>query len=130
MIDSLYEMTTCVTSSIYLIPRIRLLCDLVFCPQGQPQPLDNHCTFWVRIEDVNDNAPVFDSSSYSTSISESSTKAGARIYSVRAFDKDKGKNADIVYSLTENPGGFFNIDADSGIIKLAKTISGVSYWNL
>ena len=49
---------------------------------------------------------------------------------MRAFDKDKGKNADIVYSLTENPGGFFNIDADSGIIKLAKTISGVSYWNL
>ena len=49
---------------------------------------------------------------------------------MRAFDKDKGKNADIVYSLTENKGGFFSIDPDSGIIKLAKTISGVSWWNV
>ena len=47
------------------------------------------------------------------------------MFAVRALDKDKGKNADIVYSLTENPGGFFRIEPDSGIIYLEKTVSGV-----
>ena len=74
---------------------------------------------------MNDNAPVFDSPSYSTSISESSTTKGARVFAVKALDKDKRMNAAIVYTLTENPGGFFEIDPDSGIIYLKKTVSGV-----
>lgn len=94
--------------------------------QGQPQPLDTYCTFWVRIGDVNDNPPVFDSPSYTTSISESSTTKGGRVFAVKALDKDKGKNAAIIYSLTENPGGYFKIEPDSGIIYLEKTVSGVS----
>ena len=95
--------------------------------QGQPQPLDNHCRFWVQIGDVNDNAPVFDSPSYTTSISESVSGGGRRkIFAVRASDIDEGPNAKTEYILTENPGNFFSVEMDSGIIYLENPLVGVS----
>lgn len=93
--------------------------------QGTPQSLDSHCTFWVQITDINDNPPIFDSPSYSTSISESSATVGRRVFAVRATDNDKGDNANIVYTLVDNPGGFFRIEKDTGIIYLSKGLSGV-----
>jgi hypothetical protein len=95
--------------------------------QGVPQSLDSHCTFWVQIGDVNDNSPVFDSPSYATSISESSATVGRRIFAVRASDRDHGQNANIMYSLTDNPGEFFRIESDTGIIYLDKSLHGVSF---
>ncbi|KAK3581134.1 hypothetical protein CHS0354_033929 [Potamilus streckersoni] len=92
--------------------------------QGYPQSLDSHCIFWVRIGDKNDNAPVFDSPSYSTSISEGSAVVDRRIFAVRARDDDLGANAKVVYSLMENTGNFFRIEPDSGIIYLAKPLHG------
>lgn len=92
--------------------------------QGVPQSLDSHCTFWVQIGDINDNSPVFDSPSYATSISESSATVGRRIFAVRASDRDQGQNANIMYSLTDNPGEFFRIEADTGIIYLSQALHG------
>ena len=93
--------------------------------QGTPQSLESHCTFWVMINDVNDNEPQFDSPSYSTSVSESSMTVDRRVFAVRATDADHGLNAEIAYSLVHNPGEFFRIEADTGIIYLAKGIYGV-----
>jgi len=94
--------------------------------QGTPQSLDSHCTFWVHIGDLNDNSPVFDSPSYSTSISESTASIGRRVFAVRATDQDSGENANIVYTLVDNPGDFFEIEPDTGIIYLHKSLAGVS----
>jgi hypothetical protein len=97
--------------------------------QGEPQSLDSHCTFWVQIGDINDNSPTFDSPSYATSVSESSSasvKQGRRIFAVRATDRDEGENANIIYTLTDNPGDFFSVEPDTGIIYLDKGLYGVS----
>ncbi|KAL4234097.1 hypothetical protein ACF0H5_005750 [Mactra antiquata] len=93
--------------------------------QGSPQSLDSHCTFWVQIGDINDNSPIFDSPSYATSISESSATVGRRVFAVRATDKDHRENANILYSLTDNPGEFFRIEQDTGIIYLDKGLHGM-----
>ncbi|XP_060579771.1 LOW QUALITY PROTEIN: neural-cadherin-like [Ruditapes philippinarum] len=95
--------------------------------QGEPQSLDSHCTFWVQIGDINDNSPTFDSPSYATSVSESSSasvKQGRRIFAVRATDRDEGENANIIYTLTDNPGDFFSVEPDTGIIYLDKGLYG------
>lgn len=94
--------------------------------QGSPQSLDTHCTFWVQIGDINDNPPIFDSPSYATSIKKTSTTLKQKVFAVRATDSDHGDNANIRYSLTENPGGFFSIGQDTGIIELEKSLGGVS----
>ncbi|WAR12271.1 CADN-like protein, partial [Mya arenaria] len=93
--------------------------------QGTPQSLEKHCTFWVVIGDVNDNQPQFDSPSYSTSMSESSATVGRRVFAVRASDADHGLNAEVVYSLVHNPGEFFRIESDTGIIYLDKSVYGI-----
>ncbi|KAH3768189.1 hypothetical protein DPMN_169401, partial [Dreissena polymorpha] len=92
--------------------------------QGLPQSLESHCTFWVTIGDMNDNSPKFDSPSYSTSLSESSATVGRRVFAVRASDADHEQNANIVYSLVDNPGNFCRIEPDTGIIYVQKMISG------
>lgn len=83
------------------------------------------CLLQVTILDENDNPPVFDSPSYSTSISESSATIGRRVFAVRASDKDTGRNAEVVYSLTVNPDDFFRIESETGIIYLDKPIHSV-----
>ncbi|XP_056372827.1 protocadherin Fat 2 [Hyla sarda] len=74
----------------------------------------------IQVEDVNDHSPHFIRSVYEGSVSDSST-AGAEVLQVRATDKDQGLNANIQYSIQSgNNEGYFNIDAVSGMITLAK----------
>jgi len=48
------------------------------------------------------------------------------VFAVRATDQDSGENANIVYTLVDNPGDFFEIEPDTGIIYLHKSLAGVS----
>ena len=52
----------------------------------------------VHIHDVNDNSPMFDKPSYTVAMSESVT-VGSSIATIRASDKDDGRNGRITYSL-------------------------------
>uniref|UniRef100_A0A287DD33 Dachsous cadherin-related 2 n=1 Tax=Ictidomys tridecemlineatus TaxID=43179 RepID=A0A287DD33_ICTTR len=77
----------------------------------------------VELEDVNDNHPVFDPSTYVTSIS-GQTQPGTEIISVRATDRDSGTYGTVAYELV--PGdlsSLFTIDSTTGIIYLTSSLS-------
>ncbi|XP_059250216.1 protocadherin-23 [Mustela nigripes] len=77
----------------------------------------------VEMEDVNDNEPVFNPSTYMTSIS-SQTQPGTEILNVLATDRDSGIFGTVAYELI--PGdlsSLFTIDSTTGIIYLTSTLS-------
>ncbi|XP_006884558.1 PREDICTED: protocadherin-23 [Elephantulus edwardii] len=77
----------------------------------------------VELEDVNDNRPVFNPSTYVTSIS-SQTQPGTEITKVLATDRDSGVYGTLAYELI--PGdlsSFFIIDSTTGIIYLTSPVS-------
>ncbi|XP_014832946.1 PREDICTED: cadherin-23-like [Poecilia mexicana] len=74
----------------------------------------------VQVTDINDNSPVFASSSVSKSVPED-TEVGSNITEVAATDKDSGFNKEIRYSLRGGDGRFF-IDPVSGMVSLAAAL--------
>ncbi|XP_029442811.1 protocadherin Fat 1 isoform X2 [Rhinatrema bivittatum] len=82
----------------------------------------NFARIIVNVSDTNDHAPWFTSSSYEGRVYESAT-VGSAVLQVTALDKDKGKNAEIVYSIESgNVGNSFTIDPILGTVKTAKEL--------
>lgn len=52
------------------------------------------------MEDVNDNAPLFSQSHYSTVVLEN-VEPGTSVVNLTASDRDAGPGGDIVYELTD-----------------------------
>lgn len=52
----------------------------------------------MNVSDTNDHAPWFTSSSYEGRVYESAA-TGSVVLQVTALDKDKGRNAEVVYSI-------------------------------
>ena len=75
----------------------------------------------IYVDDVNDNAPNFESSSYSKVIPED-IFIGETVLDVRARDLDTGSNADIRYNIINNSGvnSAFAIGQSSGSITVDK----------
>nr|XP_030734148.2 protocadherin-23 [Globicephala melas] len=77
----------------------------------------------VELEDVNDNEPVFNPSTYVTSIS-GQTQPGTEIINVLASDRDSGMYGTVAYELVLGDLSFlFTIDSTTGIIYLTSTLS-------
>ncbi|XP_059779938.1 protocadherin-23 [Balaenoptera ricei] len=77
----------------------------------------------VELEDVNDNEPVFNPSTYVTSIS-GQTQPGTEIINVLASDRDSGMYGTVAYELVLGDlSFFFTIDSTTGIIYLTSTLS-------
>jgi hypothetical protein len=91
---------------------------------GESQQLNTLCTFWVRIQDLNDNPPVFDTESYMPTVVRS-TSVNKRIMGVLAVDRDKERNAEVQYFLVDNPGEYFRMDSDTGGLYLQKSLTSV-----
>ncbi|NWY08079.1 PCDGM protein, partial [Nothoprocta ornata] len=87
---------------------------------GSPQR-STQKTIFLRIADVNDNAPNFSSPSYTAHIQENSLP-GTFVFSVSASDPDEGSNAKLSYSMLDNGlqdlpiSTYFQIDQDNGTI--------------
>jgi hypothetical protein len=78
---------------------------------GEPS-LTARQTVLVEIKDVNNFTPVFDHSSYETSLLES-TPVNTRFFSLHATDQDLGPNARISFAiLGGNEGGRFGVFPD------------------
>ncbi|KAM8879066.1 protocadherin Fat 1a isoform 5-T7 [Spinachia spinachia] len=76
----------------------------------------------VHVDDTNDNTPWFISTPYSGRVFESAA-VGAAVLQVTALDKDKGVNAEIVYSIESgNVANSFSIDPVLGTIAVAKEL--------
>ncbi|XP_034544310.1 protocadherin-23 [Notolabrus celidotus] len=71
-------------------------------------------TVTVLVLDVNDNAPVFSREVYYFTVSEGASPRGL-VGTVKAVDKDSGKNAQLSYILLSD-GKFFRINAKTGEI--------------
>ncbi|GFN86028.1 neural-cadherin [Plakobranchus ocellatus] len=78
-------------------------------------PQEGWCTFRVPVIDINDNAPTFNSPSYSERIS-SNTIVSKVILRVGATDKDIGNNAKLTYSLHGDDAKAFGIYEETGLI--------------
>ena len=81
-------------------------------------PLSNTITTQITIEDVNDNAPIFEREIYAYSVPEHSV-VSTPVGMVRATDADSGSNGDVRYSISGgNSQGAFSIDNKMGAITI------------
>ncbi|XP_004685264.1 PREDICTED: protocadherin-23 [Condylura cristata] len=79
----------------------------------------------VEVEDVNDNDPVFNPSTYVTSIS-GQMQPGTEIINVLASDRDSGLYGTVTYELIPGDASpHFAIDSTTGIIYLTSTLGHV-----
>ncbi|KAK1169607.1 hypothetical protein AOXY_G8441 [Acipenser oxyrinchus oxyrinchus] len=90
---------------------------------GSPRKT-GHMILDVLVQDINDNAPVFNQSRYHTLISEN-MKPGSTILQVFASDADEGDNGLVIYEINRrqsDPERYFLIDPHTGIITLSKPL--------
>lgn len=83
---------------------------------GTPQ-MTGTAVLQINVVDENDHAPIFEKSSYETSVRES-VPVGTVIFNVRATDEDAGVNAEIEYKIINQTGTneAFKIDSKTGVI--------------
>ncbi len=93
----------------------------VTCADEGVPSLSSSVTLSLQISDVNDNAPVFDKSSYEASVQENNTP-GLSIFTVKARDADFNQNARVSYILEDSSvngvpvSSLVSVSADSGVI--------------
>ncbi|XP_016310855.1 protocadherin Fat 2 [Sinocyclocheilus anshuiensis] len=75
----------------------------------------------IDVEDINDNAPVFQSLSYVADVSEG-LPIGTSVLQVSAVDRDSGRNSDMTYQLVDKENDFFEIDTLSGILATSQIL--------
>uniref|UniRef100_A0A5F8H1R8 Protocadherin Fat 3 n=1 Tax=Monodelphis domestica TaxID=13616 RepID=A0A5F8H1R8_MONDO len=74
----------------------------------------------VNVEDANDHSPYFTSPLYEASVFESAA-LGSAVLQVTALDKDRGENAELLYTIEAgNTGNTFKIEPILGIITVSK----------
>ena len=79
--------------------------------------LSSTCRVQVKVEDINDNAPVFifPNSSFNSIFVYAPLSVGDEVGKVEAIDMDDGLNAHLAYQVEEH---FFKIHPHSGVISL------------
>ncbi|KAM9376024.1 uncharacterized protein KZ484_008559 [Pholidichthys leucotaenia] len=98
----------------------------VTCSDEGVPSLSSSVTLTLQISDVNDNAPVFDRSSYQAYIVENNTP-GLSIFTVKARDADWNQNARVSYILEDSSvngvpvSSYVSVSADSGVIHAVRS---------
>uniref|UniRef100_A0A3Q2E4F3 Cadherin domain-containing protein n=1 Tax=Cyprinodon variegatus TaxID=28743 RepID=A0A3Q2E4F3_CYPVA len=93
---------------------------------GSP-PLTTSTKLHLKVSDVNDNAPVFDKSSYSAYIMENNPP-GYSIFAVCSRDSDWNQNARISYFLEDtqvngNPvSAYISLNAETGVLTALRSL--------
>ncbi|XP_028816861.1 protocadherin gamma-A2-like isoform X11 [Denticeps clupeoides] len=93
--------------------------------EGVPS-LSSSITIPIQITDVNDNAPVFEKSSYETSVLENNTP-GLSIFRINARDADQNQNAHVSYLLEDSSvngvsvSSYVSVLADSGVVQAVRS---------
>ncbi|XP_062289145.1 protocadherin-16-like [Scomber scombrus] len=88
--------------------------EVVATDRGSPA-LSSTVTVKVKVLDVNDNSPVFSSSSYSVDVSEDAAE-GSQVLEVSATDSDEDQNGKVLYFLSQEAHGAFSVDENTGRI--------------
>ncbi|XP_044060643.1 protocadherin gamma-A11-like isoform X20 [Siniperca chuatsi] len=98
----------------------------VTCSDEGVPSLSSSVTLTLQISDVNDNAPVFERSSYEAYIVENNTP-GLSIFTVKARDADWNQNARVSYILEGSSvngvpvSSYVSVSADSGVIHAVRS---------
>uniref|UniRef100_H3CE30 Protocadherin gamma subfamily B, 4 n=1 Tax=Tetraodon nigroviridis TaxID=99883 RepID=H3CE30_TETNG len=98
----------------------------VSCSDEGAPSLSSSVTLTLQISDVNDNAPVFERSSYQAYIVENNSP-GLSIFTVRARDADWSQNARVSYILEESSvngvpvSSYVSVSADSGVVHAVRS---------
>ncbi|KAM4621320.1 protocadherin gamma-A2-like [Polymixia lowei] len=98
----------------------------VTCSDEGVPSLSSSVTLTLQISDVNDNAPVFEKSSYEAYIVENNTP-GLSIFTVKARDADWNQNARVSYILEDSSvngvpvSSYVSVSADSGVIHAVRS---------
>ncbi|KAM3612239.1 uncharacterized protein V6R79_005120 [Siganus canaliculatus] len=98
----------------------------VTCSDEGVPSLSSSVTLTLQISDVNDNAPVFERSSYEAYIIENNTP-GLSIFTVKATDTDWNQNARVSYILEDSSvngvpvSSYVSVSADSGVIHAVRS---------
>ncbi|XP_056238381.1 protocadherin gamma-A2-like isoform X33 [Seriola aureovittata] len=98
----------------------------VTCSDEGVPSLSSSVTLTLQISDVNDNAPVFERSSYEAYIVENNTP-GLSIFTVKARDTDWNQNARVSYILEDSfvngvpVSSYVSVSADSGVIHAVRS---------
>ncbi|XP_073710562.1 protocadherin gamma-A2 isoform X25 [Misgurnus anguillicaudatus] len=98
----------------------------VTCADEGVPPLSSSVTLFIQISDVNDNAPVFEKSSYEAFVQENNSP-GLSIFTVRARDADFNQNARVSYMLEDSSvngvpvSSLVSVSADSGVIHAVRS---------
>ncbi|XP_076020932.1 protocadherin beta-16-like [Genypterus blacodes] len=99
----------------------------VTCSDEGVPSLSSSVTLTLQISDVNDNAPVFERSSYEAYIVENNTP-GLSIFTVKARDADWNQNARVSYILEDSSvngvpvSSYMSVSADSGVIHAVRSL--------
>lgn len=91
--------------------------DVVATDTGNP-PLHATKTIYLRVTDINDNAPEFEQDVYYTNVMEVA-EIGTSVIQITARDQDEGNNSAIQYTLLNTPdtySNWFQVDRHSGLI--------------
>ncbi|XP_047434431.1 protocadherin-23 [Mugil cephalus] len=88
-----------------------------------PGGLSTQTYVHIEIEDLNDNAPVFNPEEYTVSIS-SHAQPGTEIVSVIATDRDSGRFGQVTYDiLPGDMSSLFALDKQTGMLFLTSTLT-------
>uniref|UniRef100_A0A8C9R2R5 Protocadherin 9 n=1 Tax=Scleropages formosus TaxID=113540 RepID=A0A8C9R2R5_SCLFO len=90
---------------------------IVASDSGKPS-LNQTALVRVRLEDENDNPPIFSQPVIELSVMENN-KRGLFLTTISATDEDSGKNAEIVYQLGPN-ASFFDLDRKTGVLTASR----------
>ncbi|XP_078727412.1 cadherin EGF LAG seven-pass G-type receptor 2-like isoform X2 [Lampetra fluviatilis] len=89
---------------------------------GRPTLSNNSGIVTVHVVDVNDNAPIFLSTPFQTSVLENAA-LGHSVLHIQAVDADAGENSRLTYSLSNLPAAFpFAINNGTGWITVASEL--------
>ncbi|NXQ84700.1 PCDGK protein, partial [Nyctibius grandis] len=88
---------------------------------GGSPPRSAHVQIHIDVLDANDNAPVFNQSTYKASVREN-TPSGTLVARISAYDLDDGPNGDIIYSFSSHTPAkvreLFALDSATGELRV------------
>ncbi|NXX20433.1 PCDGK protein, partial [Podargus strigoides] len=88
---------------------------------GGSPPRSAHLQIHIDVVDANDNAPVFNQSTYKASVREN-TPSGSLVARISAYDLDDGPNGDIIYSFSSHTPAkvreLFALDSATGELRV------------
>ncbi|KAG7999610.1 Protein dachsous, partial [Nibea albiflora] len=93
--------------------------------KGSPQR-ENITTIRVNLIDVNDNRPEFSSSSYVSSILLKDAEKGKLLLTLKATDRDDGKNALITYSFSAGSSPYLALNSETGEVSLTSDLADIT----